>query len=481
MHGFALDAEGRKMSKSLGNVVSPEEVIEKAGVDVLRLYILSANAPWDDLKFNWEGVKTVNRAVNILWNVYRFPLPYMILDGYKPPEDGKGHFDPSRISGNPAGMAPEDRWILSRVAGLGTEVEAAMGVCELHQATRALMEFILEDLSRWYVQLVRPRMWLEGDSPGKRDAYDTIYLVMRRLVQLLSPFTPHIAEEIYGNLRLPDEPESVHLLDWPEAEPLPIDPGLEARMQVVRSFDDAVANARQAAKRKLRWPVAGVVVETDSPEVAEALRTLGEIARIRANARSVTVIEGLWDRMGIRAEPVMRAIGPAFGKDAPEVKALIEDADARSLMEHLERDGKFLVKGGGKSFEITPGQVSFARVIPGGFTSAPMEGGTVYVDVRLTPDLESEGYAREIIRRIQEMRRRLDLAVEEFITAGVEIGDPRVASLVRSGWEDRIREEVRARSLSIRGPGETGPSSGGGTESVWEIEGIEVTTTVSRV
>jgi isoleucyl-tRNA synthetase len=110
-----------------------------------------------------------------------------------------------------------------------------------------------------------------------------------------------------------------------------------------------------------------------------------------------------------------------------------------------------------------------------------MEGGTVYVDVRLTPDLESEGYAREIIRRIQEMRRRLDLAVEEFITAGVEIGDPRVASLVRSGWEDRIREEVRARSLSIRGPGETGPSSGGGTESVWEIEGIEVTTTVSRV
>jgi isoleucyl-tRNA synthetase len=480
MHGFALDAEGRKMSKSLGNVVAPDEVIGKAGVDVLRLYILSANAPWDDLKFNWEGVKTVNRAVNILWNVYRFPLPYMILDGYAPLEDRAGRFDPSQLLGDLGTMRHEDRWILSRIATLTSEVDAAMQVCELHRATRAISEFILEDLSRWYVQLVRPRMWLEGESLEKQQAYDTIYFTMRMLIQLLSPFTPHLSEEIYRNLRLPGEPESVHMLDWPEADPALTDRDLEGAMSVVRSFDDAVANARQAAKRKLRWPVAECVVETTSPGVARALRDLGDIARNRANAKLVTVVEGSWEQMGIRAEPVMKAIGPVFGKEAPKVRKLIEGSDARALHESLERDGKFLFTGKEKSFEVTPAQVTFARVIPDGFTSAPMEGGTVYVDARLTPELEGEGYAREVIRRLQEMRRQLNLAVEEFIVADVLIGDPRIASLVKSSWSDRIAGEVRARSLSIRLRGDSGPPGKGELENDWDIEGIEVRTAVSR-
>ncbi|MDD1661053.1 MAG: class I tRNA ligase family protein, partial [Methanomicrobiales archaeon] len=480
MHGFALDAEGRKMSKSLGNVVAPEEVIGKAGVDVLRFYILSANAPWDDLKFNWEGVKTVNRAVNILWNVYRFPLPYMILDGYRPSEDRDRRFDPSRLIENLSTMRHEDRWILSRIATLTAEVDAAMQVCELHRATRAISEFILEDLSRWYVQLVRPRMWLEGESREKLQAYDTIYFTMRRLVQLLSPFTPHLSEEIYRNLRLSGDPESVHMLDWPDSDPGLTDRDLEAAMSVVRSFDDSVANARQAAKRKLRWPVAECVVETGSPEIARALRDLGAIARNRANAKRVTVVEGSWNRMGIRAEPVMKAIGPVFGKEAPKVKKLVEGSDARAIHESLERDGRFLFTSGGHSYEVTSAQVTFARVVPDGFTSAPMEGGTVYVDGRLTPELEGEGYAREVIRRLQEMRRQLDLAVEESIVADVLIGDERIASLVKSGWADRIAGEVRARSLSIRLPGDAEHAGKGELETSWDIEGIEVRTAVSR-
>jgi isoleucyl-tRNA synthetase len=270
------------------------------------------------------------------------------------------------------------------------------------------------------------------------------------------------------------------MLDWPRAEPGLTDRDLESAMSVIRSFDDAVANARQAAKRKLRWPVAECVVETTSAGVARAFRDLETIARNRANAKRVTVVEGSWDRMGIRAEPVMRAIGPVFGKDAPRVKKLIETADRRSLHESIERDGKFLFTSGERSFEVTPAQVTFARVIPDGFTSAPMDGGTVYVDSRLTPDLEGEGYAREVIRRLQEMRRQLNLAVEEFIVADVLIGDPRVASLVKSSWSDRIAGEVRARSLSIRLPGDKGPAEKGELENSWEIEGIEVRTAVSR-
>ncbi|HTY52555.1 MAG TPA: DUF5915 domain-containing protein, partial [Methanomicrobiales archaeon] len=203
-------------------------------------------------------------------------------------------------------------------------------------------------------------------------------------------------------------------------------------------------------------------------------------ARTRANAKQLTVVKAPWDRMGIRAEPVMRAIGPAFGKDAPKVKALIEGADGRTVQERLAHEDTVVLRGPGRSFTIAPAHVTFSKVIPEGFTSAPMEGGTVYVDGRLSDDLEGEGYAREVIRRLQETRRQLDLAVGEFIVADVLIGDRRIASLVRTAWAERIQEEVRARSLSIRDPGEGWPEAHGGTENVWDIEGIEVRTSVSR-
>jgi len=248
MHGFALDAEGRKMSKSLGNVVTPEEVISAQGVDVLRLYVLSSSAPWDDLKFNWEGIKTVARGINIFWNVYRFPIPYMILDRFSP-SSGPGPWDGALIRENCGLFPPLDRWIVSRVQSLCTEVDDAMGSCQLHRATRAILQFILDDLSRWYVQLVRPRMWLEEDSEEKLQAYETIYYVMRRLVQLLAPFAPHITEEIFRNLRTDRDPPSVHMLSWPAAEKTLMDRNLEDEMEAAMLFDEAQANARQAGKR----------------------------------------------------------------------------------------------------------------------------------------------------------------------------------------------------------------------------------------
>ena len=284
------------MSKSLGNVVSPEEVIAKVGVDVLRLYVLSSSAPWDDLKFNWEGVGTINRAVNILWNVYRFPLPYMILDHFEP-QTKNGVWNATFVASHHRELPDEDRWIISRVNSVALLVDAATKECQLHRATRELTNFILEDLSRWYVQLVRPRMWLEGESEQKIFAYETIYYVMRRLIGLLAPFCPHITEEIYRNLRCAVDPASVHLLDWNAGDTALIDAELEHAMELVRSFDDAVQNARQAGKRKLRWPVAEVVVVTNTDAVQSAISRLNPVCMDRANARSVPVVMGRWDRI----------------------------------------------------------------------------------------------------------------------------------------------------------------------------------------
>ena len=477
MHGFALDADGRKMSKSLGNVVTPEEVMNQFGVDVLRFYVLWANAPWDDLKFNWDGVKTIHRALNILWNVYRFPLPYMALDSFQPASDDGGRWNDAFVRDNIEKMPEEDRWIISRVNSLARSIAGDMQEYLLHRITRTLSAFILEDLSRWYVQIVRPRMWLEEDSPEKRYAYEASYYVMRRLIVLLSPFTPHITEEMYRNLRLAGDPESVHMLDWPKVDDLLIDSHLEADMEVIRSFDDAVANARQAGKRKLRWPVEEVVVVTESEDVKAAFHDLNALARNRANARTVRVVYGTWDRLLWQAEPVMRSVGPEFGREGPKVKALIERADGTALKATIERDGKAELDG----YEVSARHVAFAEALPEGVFSAPMKDATVYVDVTLTPALEAEGYSREVIRRIQEMRRQLDLNVDDFIAAAVDIADGRVASLIgEEVWQNEIAGEVRAATLTVRHADGKKPAETFELEKDWDVEGVRMQIGISR-
>lgn len=467
MHGFSLDSDGRKMSKSLGNVVTPEEIIEKVGVDVLRMYVLSASAPWDDLKFNWESVKTTNRAMNILWNVYRFPLPYMILDSFAPETGESGVWDAEYINKNIGEMPVEDRWIISKINTLCSQVTGDIEKCELHKASRSIINCILEDISRWYVQLVRQRMWLEEDALEKIQAYETMYYIMRRLTGILAPMAPYISENIYRNLRTDADPVSVHMLPWYSGSEDLIDGELETEMDVIRSFDEAVATARQDGKRKLRWPVAETIVITSDEKVASAIENMNELCRQRANSLKVSVVTGSWDRMEFEAEAVMRAIGPEFGKEGPKVKAAIEGADPVALRAAITGDGFFEADG----FRITEEHVVFNEKLPENVFAAQMDGATVCVDTTLNDDLEAEGFAREIIRRIQEMRRQLDLRVEEYIKAKVAIKDSRIAALVSGRWKDGIMNEVRATEMDI---GDEEFSGDYALVQDWVVEGADM-------
>ncbi|MBP2133042.1 isoleucyl-tRNA synthetase [Methanomicrobium sp. W14] len=472
MHGFSLDADGRKMSKSLGNSVSPDEVVEKVGIDVLRLYVLSSNAPWDDLKFNWDSVKTVNRAANILWNVYRFPLPYMILDSFCPETGDEGVWRGDYIRKNLSSMPDEDRWIVSRINTLCRDVTGFTDTCELHRASRAIINCILEDISRWYVQLVRARMWLEEDAVEKVQAYETMYYVMRILSGLLAPFAPHIAEKIYRNLRTENDPASIHMNDWYDGDESLCDPDLEKEMDIIRSYDESVATARQEGKRKLRWPVSEVIVLTGSDIVEKAVTRLNEMCRQRANARKVSVVKGHWDKMGVSAQPNMRAIGPEFGKEGPKIKAAIEGCNAAELKKEIENTGSASIEG----HIITDKHVSFLETMPEGIFSAPMTDATVCVDVNLTDDLKAEGYAREIIRRLQEMRKQLGLNVEDSISAYVSIGDDKLTEELQS-WKETIAGEARAEKFSLK---DAIPDS----ESLvkeWTVEGIPMKMSVSKI
>ncbi|ATZ61823.2 MAG: isoleucine--tRNA ligase [Methanosarcinales archaeon Met12] len=465
MHGFTLDDLGRKMSKSMGNVVTPEDVINRYGADTLRFYVLSSNAPWEDLRFIIEDVQNAHRMLNILWNVYRFPLPYMALD----------NFDPSAVSSESvkSHLRIEDKWVLSKVNSLILEVEDAMARYELHRATRALQNFIVEDLSRWYIRLIRPRMWIEEDDPDKFAAYRTIWAVTDTIVKLMAPFTPFIAEDIYQNvshegdvaMRLP----TVHMCDWTVADKKSINKTLEAHMDVARRVVEAASNARQKAKRKLRWPVKVIVIAPDNDAVNKAVKSLESVIKEQANTKELIVLEAgeEWEELGLKVVPNPNRIGPEFKGRAGKVIDALKKIDGRVVKRKIARGYELKLPDG--EVLITEEMVGFEESVPEHISVAEFSGGRIYVDVELTDELIAEGYAREVIRRIQDMRRELNLDMMDKIDVSMRIQDGRVVGLM-SAWRDFISGEVRAESLNMG----IDITIKGDLVKKWTIENIEM-------
>lgn len=470
MHGFTLDDQGRKMSKSIGNVVQPEEVLKKYGADTLRLYVLGANAPWEDLHFSWDAVENVDRMLNIFWNAYRFALPYMILDGFDATKA-----DLSKYKNN---LRPEDRWILSRVNTLAEEINESMGQYQLHRIARSLSDFILEDLSRWYIQLVRPRTWIEQDDPDKLAAYATIYEVLVTLSKLMAPFTPFLAESIYQNMVRgldPNAPESVHMCDWPMASEDLIDRKLEESMSACRDVSEAALNARQKAGRKLRWPVSEIVISPT--EETLDLSSLEMVIKGQTNAKKITVLgPGEKPKMNLEMSPVHKKIGPVYKGEAKGVIEALKAADPFEIKRQLDVKGEAAVSWEGKSYSINKEMVEFKEIPPENLSAADFSKGFVYVDVTLTPDLESEGYSREIIRRIQDMRKELDLRVVDQIKAAVDIEDKSVLDLVMK-QKDYIAGEVRAAQMDIG----AGLDINGRLAKDWDIENLKIRIGIEKV
>jgi isoleucyl-tRNA synthetase len=459
MHGHALDEDGRKMSKSVGNVVEPDEAIERHGSDAMRMFLLSANPQGDDMRFSWEEMGTMENHLRTLWNVFRFPLPYMRLDGFDPQETDLDDVDDD--------LELVDEWILARLQSTKAEMTDELEAFRQDRALEALIEFVVEDVSRFYVQAVRARMWEEEDSASKNAAYATIYRVLREVVALLAPYAPFVSEEIYGTLTGDAEHTTVHMCDWPAVEEYWVDDELEEDVALLRAIEEAGANARQQAGRKLRWPVPRVVVAADDDRVVEAVERHAGLLEDRLNAREVELVspDDRWGELNYSAQADMSELGPAFGDRAGRVmNALNEARIEKPTLESLDAAVADVLDDGE---ELAEEMVAFVTETPDGVagTAFSLDGddrGVVYVDASLTDDIESEGYAREVIRRVQEMRKELDLDVEERIALDVEIEDDRVASLVDER-EALIREEVRADELRTIDDGH---------RKEWDVEGV---------
>ncbi|MBS1262983.1 MAG: Isoleucine--tRNA ligase [Methanonatronarchaeales archaeon] len=435
MHGFTLDEEGHKMSKSEGNVVSPEEVIERYGRDTLRLYLMGACAPWADLHFDWDECGNVYRALNVFWNVHRFASTYMSMDD----------FEPSKHPLQGQDLEPEDRWILSRAQSVAAEVDGAMDRLEPHVAARALKAFVLDDLSRWYVRIIRDRTWMEDEDPSKLAAYSALHSVLMDTARIAAPFVPFVAEEIYQSLA-PEPLETLHLEEFPSSRGR-IDTELEGDMSTVRSAVNLVSNARQKAGVSLRWPVRRVVVEGEG---GGCVKRLEELFTKMTNAKGVTVTDE-WSGLDERVEPDMSVLGPAFGEDAPRVAEAVRSSESR--VEAVEVDGE--------PIELPEGAYGVVEEVPEGYASSASEGLRVFVDCRLDDELRSEGYAAELIRRTQETRKEMELEEDRRIAVTVDT-DEKFEELV-SPRSDYVMDETRADELSF------GEVRGHMTE--WEVEG----------
>ncbi|EJN61226.1 isoleucine--tRNA ligase [Halogranum rubrum] len=452
MHGFANDKDGRKMSKSVGNIVTPEEAIERAGRDPLRAYLLSHDQQGVDLSFEWDGLADMQSGLNIFWNVFRFPLPYMRLDGY----------DPAKADLDDGELTVVDEWVLSRLQSVKQEMADAWDDYEVHEALNTLLDFVTQDVSRFYVKAIRERMWEEEDSDSKRGAYATLSTVLLESVKLIAPFTPYLAEEMYQHLDGNDT--TVHMLDYPEVDGDYHDPDLETNMAVLRKVEEAAANARQQGGRKLRWPVTRVVVESDDEEVADAMRSLEDLFLDRVNSRSLDVVEQ-FDELVEHADPKMSVIGPEFGGQAQKIMQAVEGKPRAEVEAGVDVDGE--------TVNLTDEMVEYHAEPPEGISGADFEGGSVYVDTTLTEEIEAEGYARDIVRRVQEMRKQLDLDVEETIHTRLDVADDRVAGFVEQHREF-IAEETRTAEFV------DGDEQAFDLVEEWDVEGVEVTIGVAR-
>ena len=465
MHGYANMPDGRGMSKSKGITVEPGEVIDKHGADPMRLFLLSRNPQGEDMRFSWDETENMQRDLNILWNTFRFPLPYMRMDGFSPDE----------VALSDCELEAVDEWLLSRLGTVAAEMTDAWESYRQDEALETLLEFVVEDVSRFYVQVVRERMWEEADSASKTAAYAAFHHTLVETTKLLAPFAPFVAEEIYGTLTGAAGHPTVHMADYPTRDEQWNDQELEADVATVRAVEEAGANARQQAGRKLRWPVTRVVVAANDAAVSEAVDRQRALLRDRLNARTVQVVDpgDDWGELAYGARADMSVLGPTFGGEAGTVMNALNAVTVES--KDLDALEDAVADELGREVELTDEMVEFVTETPAGvegteFRVQGESGGVVYVDTELTDDIEAEGYAREVIRRVQEVRKALDLEMDARIVLEVDVANDRVADLVAE-YESLIAEETRAEFGEVRD----------GRRETHEVEGVEFTIAVAPV
>lgn len=435
-NGLVLDKNGNKMSKRLGNSVDPFMIMEQKGADALRWYMITNSSPWDNLKFDPSGVDEVTRKFfGTLHNTYSFFALYANID----------NFDPATARRIPLEERPElDRWILSRLHSLITEVRSDLEDYEPTKAGREIAAMVTDQLSNWYVRLARKRFWGGGMTDDKLSAYETLYECLVTVAKLMAPFAPFYADRLYRDLTQ-DETQSVHLMDYPKADPSVINASLEEAMDYAQRISGMVLSLRRKMDTKVRQPLQKVVVLTSDPQMIESVKHVEELILSEVNVKELVFDSGSSDLVVKRVKPNFRLLGPIFGKDMKKAAAYLTGM-SREEIETFEKAGKTEYEGK----EITLDSVEIiSEDVPGWLVLN--EGSiTIALDEEITEELRIEGLAREMVNRIQNLRKSSGFDVEDKIDIRLERTP--MTEQILAAHKDYISTQVQARSIeSVEG------------------------------
>lgn len=462
--GLVVDAEGRKMSKSLGNVVDPWDVLRAHGADAMRWYFYTAGPAGSERRFSVELVgEVVRKFLLTLWNTYAFFTIYANIDNYDP-----------KTPALPVAQRPAlDRWILSELNSLVEKVDKALDDFDATGAARPIQEFV-ELLSNWYVRRSRRRFWRSEQDEDKRAAYATLYDCLTTLSKLLAPFTPFLAEEIYCNLvsSVDEEArESVHLSDFPQPDRCLIDGKLMADTALLMRLVSLGHAARNRAGLKVRQPLAQLLMKVRTPEEREVIEGLADQVLEELNVKSLAFVEEP-DLVEYKVEPDPRLLGPKYGALYPKIKGALTSLDTYSLVEKVRSGEKVEVTIEGQRVALLPEEVKIEPLPRGGLAVAEEGGYLVGVTTTLTEELRREGLAREVVRRIQTLRKEADFKIEDTIVTYFEAHPILVEVMEEHG--EYIKRETLSTAL-VQG----GAPPGRITKS-YSIEGYNITLALKR-
>ena len=454
-NGLVLDKNGNKMSKRLGNVVDPFETIEKYGADATRWYLVTNASPWDNLKFDIEGIKEVQRKFfGTLYNTYQFFALYANVDGFA--------FRENYI---PVKERPEiDRWILSALHTVVKKAGEFLDDYEPTQAGRVIEDFVDEQLSNWYVRLCRRRFWKGEYEQDKICAYQTLYECLETLTRLIAPISPFFSDSLFRNLNAVTgrhDVESVHHADYPVADTSVIDEALEERMRLAQDTSSLVLSLRKKVNIKVRQPLQKLLIPVLTPSMKEQLQKVEELIRAEVNVKEVEYLSPDNTFIRKKIKPNFVALGKKLGPKMKAVSAALAGFTQEDIA-LLEKEGQYNLPVEGEPVILQVSEVDISSEDIPGWTVASKGSLTVALDITVSPELEAEGNAREFVNRIQKIRKDSGFELTDRVEVWVSAGEGLKDSLAR--FKDYICAEILADKL------EFSPELQAGTGPVTRIE-----------
>lgn len=412
--GHIQDADGRKMSKSLGNIVQPWDVLNIHGADALRWYLYTATPPGNERRFSLDLVGDALRNFTIpLWNVYSFFVTYANLDGWKPDQNlggsAKGHAE--------LAYSYLDKWLLSELNALVRDVTAAYENYDPTGATRPLEKFV-ENLSAWYLRRSRRRFWKSESDTDKQAAYATLYTALVTMSKLIAPAMPFLADELYQNLVRtfdPSAPESIHLAVWPEVNTNLVDEKLNRDMELIMRLASLGHAARAKANRKVRQPLAEAAFSMASLSERGVVSQYDDLLMDELNVKKVRLLDASTEALQHTVKPLPKQLGQKYGNKFPSIQKAILALNSEDAAHVLLTEGRLILVVEGETYEILPAEVEIKSLAKEGFAVAEEGSYVAALVTELTPELAAEGLAREFVRRLQDFRKESGLDVADRI------------------------------------------------------------------